>query len=335
MTKQYQVYGIGNALVDFEIETSTEELAKLNIEKGVMTLIEEERQDELFEAFSGNHHSRACGGSAANTIIAAQSLGSQSFYSCKVANDETGLFYRDDLLKHGVHSNLSDEALEQGKTGKCLVLVTSDADRTMNTFLGITGNISYQQIDEKALTSAHYLYIEGYLSSSPVALAAAVESVKFAKDNGVKTAFSLSDPNMVKFCRQGLEDIIGSGVDILFCNYDEATLYSDTDSLSTAIEVLEKLTDILVITLGDKGAVIVRQGEQIEIEGNPVKAVDSNGAGDLFAGSFLHGLAEGLSLEMAGKLASYASAQLVTQFGPRLNDENLAKVKSFAEKLGA
>ena len=335
MTKQYQVYGIGNALVDYEVETSIEELSELQIEKGVMTLIEEQRQDELFRAFHGKHHSRACGGSAANTIIGAQSLGSQSFYSCKVANDETGHFYNQDLLGHGVHSNLSSEELAEGNTGKCLVLITDDADRTMNTYLGITGDINYQQIDENALKQSHYLYIEGYLSSSEVALSAATRAMQFARENDIKTAFSLSDPNMVKFCRQGLDDIIGEGVDILFCNYDEATLYSETDNLEDAANKLTRIAKTLVITLGAEGALIVDSGQQIKVAGQAVEAVDTNGAGDLFAGSFLHGLANDLGLSKAGELASYASAQLVTQFGPRLSEEKLAQVKTFAESLKA
>jgi len=338
MTKQYQVYGIGNALVDFEVETTPQELSQFKVEKGVMTLIEEERQSELFTAFHGKHHSRACGGSAANTIIGAQSLGSQCFYSCKVANDESGLFYRDDLLNHQVHSNLSSEILPPGKTGKCLVLITEDADRTMNTFLGITGDIGYDQINEQALINSEYLYIEGYLSSSPIALDAAVKAMQFARNNGIKTAFSLSDLNMVKFCRQGLDDIIGEGVDLLFCNYDEATSYAQSDSLSGAINTLAKIAGTLVITLGADGAVITtgngtKEVETIRIQGHKVEAVDTNGAGDLYAGSFLHAHANGLSLKQAGELASFASAQLVTQFGPRLKAEKLNLVKAFAEKL--
>jgi sugar/nucleoside kinase (ribokinase family) len=335
MTKKYHVYGMGNALVDFEIETTLEELSSLNIEKGVMTLIEEARQDELLQAFKGKHHSKACGGSAANTIIGAQSLGSPSFYSCKVANDETGLFYRDDLLEHGVDSNLSNETLSEGKTGKCLVLVTDDADRTMNTFLGITGDIDYNQIDENALKNSEYLYIEGYLSSSPIALEAAIKTMSLAKANNIKTAFSLSDPNMVKFCRQGLEGIIGEGVDILFCNLDEATMYSNTKDLASAVENLSKVANTVVITLGAEGAVIGSQGKTIKIAGNKVKAVDTNGAGDLFAGTFLHALANNLDLALAGKIASYASSLLVTQFGPRLSKEKTEEVVSFARSLGA
>lgn len=335
MAKKYQVYGIGNALVDFEIETTADELAKLNIDKGVMTLIEQDRQIQLSKAFHGKHHSQACGGSAANTIIGAQSLGSQCFYSCKVANDETGIFYKEDLLAHGVHSNLSTRDLEPGTTGKCLVMISEDADRTMNTFLGITGDIDYHQIDENALLDSEYLYIEGYLSSAPMALEAAVKAMNFARKNDIKTAFSLSDPNMVKFCRPGLEAIIGEGVDLLFCNFDEATLYSEQSDLETAAETLSQVAKTLVITLGADGALIRQGNHEIKISGNAVKAVDTNGAGDLFAGSFLHGISSGLTLEKAGELASYASAKLVTQFGPRLTDEKLAGVKSFAADLGA
>lgn len=327
--KQYHIYGMGNALVDFEIETTIAQLEKLSIEKGVMTLIEESRQDELFEIFQSNRHSRACGGSAANTIIGAQTLGSQCFYSCKVASDETGHFYKDDLLKHGVHSNLSAEELEQGKTGKCLVLITDDADRTMNTFLGITGDIDYQQINETALLDSEYLYVEGYLAGSPVALNAAAKTMNFAKSNGVKTAFSLSDPNMVRFCRDGLDAIIGEGVDLLFCNYDEATEYSNTDNLDAAIDKLSSIAKTIVVTLGAEGAVIVNQESRIQVKGHSVEAIDTNGAGDLFAGSFLHGLACGFDFERAGQLASFASAQLVTQFGPRLTEEKLSLVLTF------
>jgi sugar/nucleoside kinase (ribokinase family) len=333
MTKQYQIYGMGNALVDFEIETNIEELQSLSIEKGVMTLIEESRQDELFGAFTNKSHTRACGGSAANTIIGAQTMGSQCFYSCKVADDETGHFYKDDLLKHGVDSNLSSESLSPGKTGKCLVLVTDDADRTMNTFLGITGDIDYQQIDQSALLASEFLYVEGYLAGSPIALEAAVKTMNFAKENQVKTAFSLSDPNMVRFCRAGLESIIGNGVDLLFCNYDEATEYSNTENLSDAIDVLTKISKTVIITLGADGAVIIDNGQKIEVKGHAVEAIDSNGAGDLFAGSFLHGLTQGFGLSKSGELASFASAQLVTQFGPRLTEQNLDIVRGFSKNL--
>jgi len=333
MSKQYQIYGMGNALVDFEIETTVEILNSHNIDKGIMTLIEEDRHHQLYDHFSSQSHTRACGGSAANTILGAQMLGSPSFYSCLVANDETGEFYKQDLLAKGVDSNLNYEELPNGITGKCLVFITDDADRTMNTFLGITGDISYQQIDEEALKQSKFLYVEGYLAGSPIALEAAAQTMKFAKDNSIKTAFSLSDPNIVNFCRDGLETIIGDGVDYLFCNEDEALAYTKATTLSEAISSLTNISQTLIVTLGAKGSIIVNDGQTTEIAGVTVKPVDTNGAGDLFAGSFLHGLCSGLSLSKAGELASFASAQLVTQFGPRLNEGNLAVVRQFAKEL--
>ncbi len=333
MTFKYQIYGIGNALVDFEIETTPEELEALNVEKGVMTLIEEERQEALLQSFDGTRHSRASGGSAANTIMGAQLLGAKCFYSCKVANDDTGHFYRDDLLSKGVASNLSNEALAEGKTGKCLVMITDDADRTMNTFLGITGDVEVDQVNFDELAQSEYLYVEGYLASSNTAVETVRQSREVAKKHGIKTAFSLSDPNMIKFCREGLENIIGEGVDLLFCNYDEATQFTHTDNLNSAIKALEKIAKLVVVTLGAKGSVIAENGNQITINGHPVEAVDTNGAGDLFAGSFLYGITAGYSLQKAGELASYASSQLVTQFGPRLKEATLEKVKAFDQGL--
>ncbi|MDQ7050269.1 MAG: adenosine kinase [Enterobacterales bacterium] len=334
MTKKYHIYGMGNALVDFEIETSESVLLSAGISKGVMTLIDQQKQDQLFQIFDQQELPKACGGSAANTIMGAQRLGSKCFYSCKVADDETGRFYKQDLLGKGVDSNLAYETFSQGKTGKCLVLITPDADRTMNTFLGITGDIDQKQINEEALCDSEYLYIEGYLAGSPIALEAASKVHQFAKKQGVKTAFSLSDPNIVNFCRDGLKTIIGDGVDILFCNSDEALAYSEAKTLDDAINTLLAICSTLVVTEGKQGSQIVTANQRIRIDAYPVKAVDTNGAGDLFAGAFLHGIGQGLNLEQAGQLASFAASKLVTQFGPRLKQEALEKVKAFAKQLG-
>lgn len=333
MKKQYQIYAIGNALVDIEVVVPAAKLTEYAIEKGVMSLIDEARQEKLLQLLQDNRHLRACGGSAANTIIGAQSLGSQCFYSCKVADDENGRFYRDDLLRYGVHSNLRDEKLAAGKTGQCLVMVTEDADRTMNTFLGVTADIEYAQINEAALKNAEYLYIEGYLSSSPVATQTSEKAMRLARENGIKTAFSLSDPNMVKFFRDGLDKIIGEGVDLLFCNQDEALIFAKASNLQAAVDYISQLADTCVITLGAKGALIVHRGKQIEIKPHKVVAIDTNGAGDLFAGSFLHAICAGKSYAQAGDLASFAAAQLVTEYAPRLSEENLAKVKGYQSNL--
>ena len=317
----YHVYGIGNALVDMEFEVSPDVLQKLKIDKGVMTLVDETRQDELLHQLNQAGGKRSCGGSAANTMVAIAQLGGKGFYSCKVANDDTGSFYLEDLLRCGVNTNLQNGDREPGITGKCLVMITPDADRTMNTFLGITANLSATELVPEALEDSEYLYIEGYLVSSPSAKAAAIKAREMAQAAGVKTALSLSDPNMVEFFKSGLLEMIGSGLDFVFANEVEALKMADTQTLSEALEHLKTLTKGFAITRGDRGSIIFDGQETIEIEPVPVEAIDTVGAGDMYAGAFLYGITQGMSFAKAGKLASLASSRIVTRFGPRLETE--------------
>ena len=259
-----------------------------------------------------------CGGSAANSIIAVSQFGGSSYYSCKVANDELGNFYQKDLKNNGVDSNLHSENLEKGITGKCLVMTTEDASRTMNTFLGITGDYSRTEIMEGALKDAQYLYIEGYLVTSENGQDAMKYAKKLAEDNGVKTALTFSDPSMVKYFKEPMESVIGASVDLLFCNEEEAMLYTGKDNITEAREELKKAAKRFVITLGANGAMIFDGDTFIDIEPYSVHAIDTNGAGDLFAGAFLYGITNGHSFADSGKLASLASSKVVTQFGPRL-----------------
>ena len=260
-----------------------------------------------------------CGGSAANSIIAVAQFGGSSYYSCKVANDELGSFYREDLKANGVDSNLVGQTLEEGITGKCLVMTTEDASRTMNTFLGITADYSRAKITEHALKDSEYLYIEGYLVTSENGQDAMRHAKKIAEDNGVKVALTFSDPSMVKYFKEQMESVVGSSVDLLFCNEEEAMLYTGKDNLMDAREALKKDAKRFVITQGANGAMIYDGDTFVDIEPYNVKAIDTNGAGDLFAGAFLAGITNGRSFADAGKLASLASSKVVTQFGPRLD----------------
>ncbi len=318
----YHIYGIGAALVDTEIEVSDEDLSNYQIDKGVMTLVDEARQHELIQHLSDHlvASKRASGGSAANTIIAASYFGANNFYSCKVANDENGEFYLQDMRDAGVHFP-PNSGHQPGITGKCLVMITPDAERTMNTFLGISETISTNELHNDAIQNAQYAYIEGYLVSSATGRAAAIQLREHAEKNGVKTALSLSDPAMVQFFHDGLSEMIGDKVNLLFCNVDEALGYTQTESIEDAIEKLKNIADEFAITLGSKGAVIYDGSKLINIEATPVKAIDTNGAGDMFAGAFLYAITHGYSHEQAGKLASAAAAKVVSQFGPRLKPE--------------
>lgn len=317
----YDIYGLGAALVDTEIEVTEVDLRELDIDKGVMTLVDEERQSDLMGKLSDHLKTckRASGGSAANSIIAASYFGARTWYSCKVADDENGLFYLHDLAEAGV--NFRQQEREPGTTGKCLVMITPDAERTMNTYLGISELLSVDDIDEDALKASTYAYIEGYLVTSATGLPAASRLKHLANKHGVTTALSLSDPAIVQYFREGLLEIIGDSVDILFCNEAEALNFTQTSSLDEAKKALGKHTKTWAITRGAKGALVFDGKSEYEIAPYKVKAVDSNGAGDMFAGAFLYGLTQNMGYERAGQLASKAASIVVSQYGPRLQAE--------------
>ena len=322
MTK-YDVYALGNALLDVEFEISPETLEKLGIDKGVMTLLDREAQDKIVSNLSEYDTKRSCGGSAANTLIAVSQFGGKAFYSCKVADDEPGKFYTKDLLDCGVATNLDTQVADSGITGKCLVFVTPDADRTMNTFLGISGDFSDAELIPEAIKSAEYTYIEGYLVSGESSKQAAIKAKEIAQAAGKKVAFTLADFNMVKFFKSGLLEIIGSGVDFLFANEGEALLMADTEDFDVAVGYLKTISKGFAITRGAEGSVVFDGEKLIEIEPFPVKAIDTVGAGDMYAGAFLYGVTNGMSYEEAGHLASRASSKIVTCLGARLKTEEV------------
>lgn len=318
--KKYHVYGVGNALVDMEFEVEDAFFEQYGIEKGLMTLVDEPRQHELMghlDAFEGR---RASGGSAANTIIAVSYFGGRAFYSCKVADDDLGDFYCNDLQAAGVDTNVNN-GRQPGITGKCLVMVTPDAERTMNTYLGITETFSVDELQRDAIEASEYLYMEGYLVTSETGRHAAIEARKIAEKAGVKTALTFSDPAMVQYFRDGLGEMIGERVDLLFCNEAEAKSWAGSDDLNEAVEAMKQVADSFAITLGSKGALLFDGKHTIDISPHEVKPVDSNGAGDMFAGAFLYGITHGHSFYEAGNIASLAAARVVSQFGPRLNEK--------------
>jgi sugar/nucleoside kinase (ribokinase family) len=328
--RKYQIYAVGNALVDMEYEVTTEDLERLGIDKGVMTLVDEAQQLELMAHLADHDHKRGSGGSAANSVIAVSQFGGKGFYSCKVANDPLGHFYMDDLIAGGIDTNHHCER-DDGHTGRCVVLVTPDSDRTMCTFLGVSSALSERELVIEALRDSDYFYTEGYLVTSDSARRAAIEAKRVADDAGIKTAFSLSDPNMVNYFKDGLLEMIGSGVDLLFANEAEAMGMAGSDDLGTTVTQLKALAREFVITRGPKGALVYDGQDLIEIPAVPVRAVDTVGAGDMFAGAFLHGLTQGWGHRRAGELACAASAKLVTSLGPRIAaEESQAILRRFA-----
>jgi sugar/nucleoside kinase (ribokinase family) len=317
--KKYVAYGVGAALVDTEIKVEDAELAQMNVEKGLMTLVDEERRLELLNHLEDHliKAIHASGGSAGNSMIATAQFGGPTFMSCKVANDSDGDIYIADLEAAGVDHCLKTER-GTGTTGKCLVLVTPDAERSMNTFLGISETLSIEQLDAEAIAASEYVYIEGYLVTSPTGRAAAIKTREVAEATGVKTALSFSDPGMVEFFRDGINEMIGERLNLVFCNEDEALGWAQSDSLEVAIEKLKGVADTFVITRGGEGALTYDGDTLAKIPPHKVQAVDTNGAGDMFAGAFLYAISKGEDFPTAGRFASLAAGTVVANYGPRL-----------------
>ncbi len=328
-----KILGIGNALLDSEYSLTETQLALSGLAKGNMTLASEQEQagldDYLYEQ-KVVATKQASGGSAANSIFAAASLGSDTFYACRVGDDANGQFYLDDLSNAGVKTSKQSIAIG-GTTGTCMVLVTPEGERTMQTHLGTSAEISEADIDFAQMTDTDLLYIEGYLAMTPSVQTAISQLKDVAKKNQTKIAVSFADPAVVKFGREGLDDILAGGVDVIFCNREEALLFTDKSDITTAAKALLDKCQLAIVTNGAMGTLIAFQEGAIDEEhddnlvmidtptiGN---VVDTNGAGDNFAGTFLHALSQGYNLKTCGMLASAVASQVIQQYGARLPAE--------------
>ena len=325
--KKYHIYGIGAALVDTEVVVSDAFLQTNGIEKGVMTLVDEPRQAELLKAFSADSHHliKKSGGSACNTVIAAANFGAKTFFSGKVAADDDGAHFVGDLLDSGVTFHAASS--ETGITGKCLVMVTDDAERTMNTYLGASEQLTGREIDESAVLESEWLYIEGYLLTDDTRADLIKDLVTNAKASGVKVALSLSDPFVAQIFADNLRAVIGDGVDLVFCNKDEALAFTQTETLGDACDALKQSAKTFAVTDGAQGAIIFDGQATVSVPGVPAAAVDTNGAGDMFAGAFLYAVSAGRDFKWAAELANESAARVVGQFGPRLDAIEFASIK--------
>jgi sugar/nucleoside kinase (ribokinase family) len=323
---KYDVYAIGNAIVDIVTEVEYDFFQKNEVEKGVMTLVDEKRQQHLMKAIDMGRSKLSGGGSAGNTITAISQFGGKGFYSCAVAQDELGKFFIDDLKRNGVETNLVYGRLPIDHTGRCLVMTSPDTERTMNTFLGVNSFFSPEFLDEEAIKKSKYVYMEGYLVPSPKGLEAMKEAKKLAEHHKVSTALTFSDPSMVKYFSKQMEEIVGASVDLLFCNEEEAMIFTGTNDILEAREKIRQVAKRFVMTLGKNGALVFDGDTYIQIEPYNVTAVDSNGAGDMFAGAFMYAITHGHSFAEAGKLASLASSKVVGQWGPRLASQQVKEI---------
>jgi sugar/nucleoside kinase (ribokinase family) len=245
----------------------------------------------------------------------AQLGGTACFTSC-VGRDEHGALYRNNLAKKRVQPNMADG---EGDTGICLVLITPDAQRTMLTYLGAARELKPQDITLDDLRASTYLYVTAYLWDTDTQKEAVLHAMSEANRAGVKVALSLSDPFCVDRHKVDLLRIVQDHVDVLFGNYAEAQAMTDTDNPQDALRVLSEHSEIAVVTLDEKGSMIRRGDDVYDIPPYPVRAVDTTGAGDMYAAGLLYGLTQGLPLDVTGRIASNAASQVVAQLGPRLD----------------
>ena len=312
-------FAIGNALIDQEFKVSDDFLTQQNLQKGTMQLTDGDTQANLYQQLqsSQQYKGQASGGSAANTTVAFSALGGTAFYACRVGNDHLGSIYLQGLNEAKIKT--TEKSISEGVTGTCMVLVSEDSERTMHTYLGITAELSAEQIDFEPLKTAQWLYIEGYLATSDTARQAVKQARQIAREHGVKIALTLSDPAMVQYARQGLDELLDDDVDLIFCNEHEAMMYTETQNVEDALAKLQTMSTTVIITLSANGALVANAQQQIRVPGRKVNAVDANGAGDAFAGAFLYALNAGKDLQTAAQLAILISSEVVSQFGPRLN----------------
>ncbi len=309
------VVGIGNAIIDLLAHAQDEFLVEHQIVKGSMTLIDEPTAERLYAAMGST--TRASGGSAGNTIAGLGSLGAACGYIGKLRDDELGAAYRHDLIAAGVSFN-TPLAKEGPATARCIIFVTSDAERSMNTYLGACVNLTADDIDPTLVAAAKITYLEGYLYDEPHAKAAFHRAADTAHAAGRKVALSLSDAFCVERHRADFLELIRGRVDIVFANESELlALFPDVD-FESALGKLEAMVEIAAVTLGARGSVAVRGGERISCPAAPVeRVVDTTGAGDLFAAGFLFGLTRDLPLAECARIGGLAAAEIISHFGAR------------------
>jgi len=311
----YDIFGVGNAIMDMQVRCDDRFLENNGIEKGVMTLVDEARQQLILDALADHDVHYCSGGSGANTIVGVADMGGTAAYACKTGADNFGRQYLEEMKKLGITIEIPPT---EGQTGSCVVLITPDAQRSMLTHLGISSSLGVDDIIESEISRAKYIYIEGYLFVGESTKAAALKAIKLAKANKVKVALTISDPFLIDICRHQFEKLIEDGIDLLFCNEQEARALTGREDPIDCAQAIHRHCENVALTLGRKGSIIMHEGEVLPIEGVEIEAVDTTGAGDMYAAGVLYGITNGLSWQHAGRLGSHAAARVVAQLGARL-----------------
>ena len=324
---QFDVLGVGNALVDVIAQVDDAFLEAHSLAKGTMTLIDAAQSAALYDAMPPSVE--RSGGSCANTMATLASLGGRGAYIGKVSADQLGDVFRHDIRAIGVHYDTPPAV--DSSTGRCLIMVTPDAQRTMQTYLGAASDLTADDVDDEAVAGASVTFLEGYLWDPPGAKQAFIKAADAAHAAGRMVSLTLSDPFCVERFREEFVDLVDDHVDILFANEDEIMSLYQLPSFDEAVERVRQRCAISAITRSEKGSLIVTKDVTHTVAAEPVKVVDTTGAGDAYAGGFLHGLTSGRDLATCGRIASICAGEVISHFGPRPETSLAALVR---ESLG-
>ena len=316
MTKKYQVVGIGNAMVDVLSETTDAFLADNGIDKGIMQLTDLARGVALYDLIGPAKE--ISGGSAANTIAGIAHLGGKTAYVGKVKDDQLGAIFAHDLRAQGAdYDTPLAPKNHEAETGRCIVLVSPDGERSMNTYLGVTEFLSADDIDERQMADAEWIYLEGYRFDGPASVQAFDKAIAACKGAGGRVSVTLSDPFCVDRHRDAFRNLIQDHIDLLFCNRSEMLSMYQTEDFDAALSSAANEVAIVACTDAENGAHILSAGKRWHVPAQPVKIVDATGAGDLFAGAFMWGLTSGYDFETCGKMGNLGASEIIGHIGAR------------------
>lgn len=314
--KKYQVVGIGNAMVDVLARADDGFLDTAGVQKGIMQLIDMDRAVDLYDRIGPAKE--ISGGSAANTIAGIAQLGGRTAYVGKVKDDQLGAIFAHDLRAQGAdYATRLAPKTEVAETGRCIVIVTPDGERSMNTYLGVTEFLSPDDIDDAQMADADWIYLEGYRFDGPDSHAAFAKAIAACKGAGGRVSITLSDPFCIARHRDAFATMIRDHVDLLFCNRAEMLSMYQTTDFEAALARAAAEVDMVACTDSGNGVHILSNGARWHVPAVPTDIVDATGAGDLFAAGFLWGLTAGYDLESCGKMGNLAASEVISHIGAR------------------